>query len=160
MTALLVKITELVTDSRHWHVSGLVGVIFCKLFFFGSLVSLLVSAQSLVWIAIDRFVAVVFPLKLGLISSKIRAIATVSTWLCAGVFSYPVIISSKLLVRGNDTICSETNLESFFYYPPKTPYLFIWAQATVLILAPLLVMTILYTKLPIKPSSTTQKSCG
>ena len=59
-----VKITELVTDSFHWRVSGIFGSICCKLFFFASLVSLHVSTQSLVWTAIDRFVAVVFPMKL------------------------------------------------------------------------------------------------
>ena len=120
MNVLPVKITELVTDSRHWHVSGMMGVIFCKLFFYASLVSLLVSAQSLVWIAIDRFVAVVFPMKLGLISSKTRTIAIVSTWICAGFFSCPVIVSSKLLVSGNDIFCSETNWELFLTNLPKT----------------------------------------
>ena len=93
------------TDSFHWRVSGIFGSICCKLFFFASLVSLHVSTQSLVWIAIDRFVAVAFPMKLGLISSKIRTIAIVSSWICAGVFSFPVLISSKLVVRGNDTVC-------------------------------------------------------
>jgi len=154
MNVLPVKITELVTDSRHWHVRGLIGVIFCKLVFFASLVSLLVSAQSLVWISIDRFVAVVFPLKLGLISSKTRTIAIVSTWICAGFFSCPVTIYSKLLVRGNDTFCSETNLESFLTNLQKTQkvnetYMFIWVQVTVVVPAPLLVMTILHTVIAI-----------
>ena len=69
---LPVQITQLVTYSGHWRVSGIFGSIFCKLFIFTSSVSLLVSAQSLVWIAVDRFVAVVFPIKLGLISSRVR----------------------------------------------------------------------------------------
>ena len=43
-----VEITRLVTDSGHWHVSGILGLICCKLFFFESFVSLFVSAQSLV----------------------------------------------------------------------------------------------------------------
>ena len=54
--------------------------------------SLLVSAQSLVWIAIDRFVAAVFPMKLGLISSKIQTIAIVSTWICAGFANFQSLI--------------------------------------------------------------------
>ena len=91
-----VQITQLVTESLHWHVSGMLGSIFCKLFYFASSVSLLVSAQSLVWIAIDRFVAVVFPIKLGLISSKIRTIAIVSTWILAGVFYSPLLITLEL----------------------------------------------------------------
>ena len=38
-----VHITALVTNSGHWHVSGTLGSIFCKLFYFGSSASLLVS---------------------------------------------------------------------------------------------------------------------
>ena len=58
--------------------------------------------------------------------------------------------SSKLVVHGNDTVCAETKLESFLNNPQKTQkvneaYKFIWVQVTLLILAPLLVITILYT---------------
>ena len=60
MVLLPVEITQLVTDSLHWHVIGIVGSILCKFFHFASSMSLFVSVQSLVWIAIDRFVAVVF----------------------------------------------------------------------------------------------------
>ena len=87
LIVLPVKVTEWVTESLHWHVDGMLGSIFCKLFYFASSVSLLVSAQSLVWIAIDRIVTVVFPIKLGLITSKIRSIAIVSTWVASSVFS-------------------------------------------------------------------------
>ena len=146
LIVLPVKIATVVTDSRHWHVSGILGSIFCKFFFFISSASLFVSAQSLVWIAIDRFVAVVFPMKLGLISSKIRTIGIISTWIWAGVFSYPVLKSSKLFVREDDTFCTETNLASFLNNQKvNEAYKFIWVQVTLLILAPLLVMTILYT---------------
>jgi len=109
LVVLPVKITESVTDSLHWHVGGILGSIFCKLFFFASSVSLLVSAQSLVWIAIDRFVAVVFPIKLGLISSKIRTTAIVSTWVLAGVFYFPLLITRELVELGNNASCRIIN---------------------------------------------------
>jgi len=108
---LPVKISELVTHSRHWFGSGISGSISCKFFLFASLVSLLVSAQSLVWIAIDRFVAVVFPMKLGPISSKIRAIAIISTWLCASFVNIPSLIYSKVVERGRAKTCTETSME-------------------------------------------------
>ena len=76
--------------------------------------SLLVSVQSLVWIAIDRFVAVVFPIKLGLISSKIRTIAIVSTWDLEGVFYFPSLVSSGLAQYGNTTFCSLAKEQSIF----------------------------------------------
>ena len=110
------EITRFVTDSLHWHVSGIFGLICCKLFYFASLVSLHVSNQSLVWIAIDRFVAVVFPMKLGLISDKTRSIGIFSTWMCAGFFSSPLLITSNLVARGNNTFCVETNMESYLLF--------------------------------------------
>ena len=67
--------------------------------------SLFVSVQSLVWIAIDRFVAVVFSIKLGLISSKIRTIALVSTWNLTGVVYFPSLVISGLVQRGNNAFC-------------------------------------------------------
>ena len=96
------------------HVSGTLGSIFCKLFYFGSSASLLVFVQSLLWIAIDRFVAVVFPVKIGLISSKIRTIDTVSTWVLAGVFYFPLLVIHELVEGGNDTFCSLLNTRSIF----------------------------------------------
>jgi len=77
-------------------------------------VSLFVSVQSLAWITIDRFVAVVFPLKLGLISRKIRTLAIVSTWILAGAFYVPWLLSSGLAEYGNITFCSLVNIQSIF----------------------------------------------
>jgi len=47
-------------------IAGIEGAIFCKLKNFLQRVSLAVSVGSLVWIAIDRFVAVVLPIKVHL----------------------------------------------------------------------------------------------
>ena len=58
--------------------------------------------------AIDRFVAVVFPIKLGLISPKTRTAAIVSTWMFAGLFNSP----SLIIVVVHDNIkafCSNTS---------------------------------------------------
>jgi len=94
-----VNIATLVTDSWQWRVSGILGSWFCKLFYFSSSVTIHVSVQSLMWIAIDRFVAVVFPIKLGLISPKIRTTAIVSTWIFAGLFDSPSLIISDVVVQ-------------------------------------------------------------
>jgi len=145
---LPVRMTELVTDSEHWRVSGILGSIFCKLSYFASLVSLLVSTQSLVWIAIDRFVAVVYPMKLGLISAKIRTIAIVSTWIFASLVNFPSLTSSKLVVRDNDTACVETNMESFLF-DDKDNEKYLWLQFSLFIITPVVVTTFLYTAIAI-----------
>ena len=103
-----VFITGLLTDSWHWRVHGILGLIFCKLYYFVGRVSLLVSAQSLVWIAIDRFMAIVFPIKLGLITNKIRTRAIVSTWIFAVLLNSPSLIISRLIQNGSYTTCHDT----------------------------------------------------
>ena len=141
---LPVQITQLATDSGHWHISGILGSIFCKLFYFASSVSLLVSAQSLVWIAIDRFVAVVFPIKRGLISTKIRTIAIISTWIFAGVLNFPWLLTWKLFERGNNTACEMIYTEHVL--PNKEALAaYNWLYATLVSIAPLFVITVLYS---------------
>lgn len=62
-------LTEINTASN-WLINGALGQALCKLSVFAADVSTLVSVQSLVLLAVDRFVAVVFPLRFLLISSK------------------------------------------------------------------------------------------
>ena len=142
------QINQMVSDSWHWHVSGILGMILCKLYIFTISVSLLVSVQSLVWIAIDRFVAVVFPIKLGLISSKIRTIAIVSTWVLAGVFYFPSLITFELNKFDNNTFCSQVNIKSIF--PNKEAGEgYHWLHLTIRYFAPLFLMTVLYSAIAI-----------
>ena len=108
------QIAGFVSVSWHWRFSGILGSIFCKLYLFVVEVSLFVSAQSLVWIAIDRFVAVAFPIKRGLIFTKIRTIAIVSTWIFGGIFYFPMLITWGLVERGNNKFCGSGNLKSTF----------------------------------------------
>ena len=141
-------INQMVTDSWHWQVSGIIGLILCKLYIFTTAVSLLVSVQSLVWIAIDRFVAVVFPIKLGLISSKIRTIAIVSTWVLAGVFYFPLLITRELVELGNNTYCSQVDLKSIFL-TEEAGEGYNWLHLTIRYFAPLFLMTVLYSAVAI-----------
>ena len=100
------------------------------------------------WIAIDRFVAVVFPLKLGLISNKIRTTAIVSTWVLAGVFYFPSLITWDIVELGNKTYCSPVNTKSTF--PSKEGgAAYYWLHVTIRLLAPLLVISVLYTAIAI-----------
>ena len=148
LALLPAEITKLVTDSAHWRIGGISESIFCKLIYLASQASVLISVQSLVWIAIDRFVAVVFPMKLRLISSKIRTIAIVSTWICASLVKLPSLISSNLIVRGNDTACAETNMESFL--SNNNAYgTYLLLQFCLFIIVPLVVITVLYTAIAI-----------
>ncbi|XP_020612190.1 tachykinin-like peptides receptor 86C [Orbicella faveolata] len=141
-----VYIIGLATESWHWRVSGILGSIFCKLFHFSSGVTLHVSAQSLVWIAIDRFVAVVFPIKLGLISPKIRTTAIVSTWIFAGLFNSPSLIMADVVVHDNkNAFCTNTLTGD----NPDVSAAISFAPFALLFIAPLVVITVLYTAIAI-----------
>ena len=74
-------IQKLHTDS--WLIGGLLGQALCKLVSFLKDVSVLVSIQSLVLIAVDRFGAVVFPLHSPLIRSKMCSFIIIATWIVA-----------------------------------------------------------------------------
>ena len=148
LVVIPVNITALVTNSGHWHVSGTLGSMFCKLLYFGGSASVLVSVQSLVWIAIDRFVAVVFPIKIGLISSKTRTVAIVSTWVIAGIFYFPWLVIFGLAEHGKNAFCGLVNQQSIFSSKEASEVYF-WLHVTIRFLAPLLLMTVLYAAIMI-----------
>ena len=143
-----VQIIQLSTGSFDWHVSGILGSIFCKLYTFARSVSISVSVQSLVWIAIDRFVAVVFPIKLGLIKGSIRTKAIISTWVFAGVFYFPLLVTSGLAESGNNTFCASVSKKTTFLNKGSFEA-YNWLHLTIRIFAPLFLITILYTAIAI-----------
>ena len=62
--------------------SSLAGVV-CKLCYFLSDTSFVVSIMSLLMISMDRLIAVVFPLQIKLISKKVRFICILTSWVVA-----------------------------------------------------------------------------
>ena len=76
-----------------WLISGPVDQVLCKLRFFLSAVSSIVSVQSLVLIAVDRFGAVVFPLRSPLIRSKLCPFFILATWIIAVAVSSPYLFA-------------------------------------------------------------------
>ena len=72
-------LSYLYANSR-WLISGPLGHALCKLVPFLSDVSTGVSVQCLVLIAVDRFGAVLFPLRSPLISSKLCLFFILTTW--------------------------------------------------------------------------------
>jgi len=90
---------------------------------------------------------VVFPIKLGLISSKIRTIAIVSTWILACAFYFPSLVSSGLAEHGNNTFCSLVKQPVFSNKGDFQGY--DWLHVTICFLAPLSLITVLYSAITI-----------
>ena len=83
-------------DSQ-WFISGPLGQALCKLVSFLTDVSSFVSIQSLILIAVDRFGAVVFPLRSPLISSKLCPFFILTTWIFALAVYSPYLVAFKLV---------------------------------------------------------------
>ena len=143
-------LTDLYVDS--WLISGPVGQALCKLLPFLVDVSGTVSVQSLVLIAVDRFGAVVFPLRSPLISSKVCPFFILATWIIAVAVHCPELIAIKLVEHPGGLVCvwqwNEAFGESFLSFEN-----FVVAMFVVFRYIPLVLIAILYLTITLKIKS-------
>ena len=76
---------------------GPLGQAFCKLVAFFGEVSIAVSIQNLILIAVDRFGAVVFPLRSPLIRSKLCPFFILATWIVAVAVNSPYLFAIEIV---------------------------------------------------------------
>lgn len=110
-------LTGLFVDS--WLISGSLGQATCKLLSFLQGISPTVSIQSLVPIAVDRFVAVVFPLSYRVNSSKVCLSLIIASWIVVIAIQLLYTLPFKL-VKYPDRIVNRplwTGLWSVFQKP-------------------------------------------
>ena len=139
LTAIPFDIIEIASNSLHWPIGGTRGLIMCELKWYVQAVSITVSIESLVCIAVDRFVAVVFPMKLHLFSSRSRACAIASSWILAFLINSFHFYGFELVKQNEETICSNFHNVSFSYVTFAKVY-------TILLqIVPMIAMTILYS---------------
>ena len=80
----------------------------CKLGIYSRAVSYAVSILSLVLIAVDRFIAIVFPLKAHTITTRMRAVFLLLTWVLP-LFSFiPYFVYSEIVQVERQTFCRNT----------------------------------------------------
>ena len=91
--------------NRSWIIGGQFGQAFCKLISFLPTVSSFVSIQNLILIAVDRFGAVVFPLRSPLIRSKLCPFFILATWVVAVAVSSPFFFAAKLVENSGRMQC-------------------------------------------------------
>ena len=130
-----------------WLIGGTLGQALCKLHPFLSSISSLVSIQSLVLITVDRFVAVVVPLRSPLISRKLCLFFIVATWIVAMAFHSPYLVAFKLVEYPERLMCERLWKEAFGgnTYPN-----YLLAGAIVFLYTPFVVLVILYSIIMIK----------
>ena len=96
-----------------WLIGSTLGEALCKMHSFLAGVSMLVSVQSLVLLIVDRFRAVVLPLRLRLISRKLCLYLIVGTWILAVAFESPYLFAYRLVEDPEGMQCVRQWEEAF-----------------------------------------------
>ena len=130
-------------------IDGQLGQALCKLVpFFGN-VSIVVSTQNLILIAVDRFGAVVFPLRSPLIRSKLCPFFILATWIVAVAVNSPYLFSNELVESPERNWCvtkwKKVFGESSSYASFQLAYYILFTYIPVLLLA--ILYSIIFIKL-------------
>ena len=140
------NLSHLHTNS--WLIGGQLGQALCKLLpFFGS-VSFVVSIQNLILIAVDRFGAVVFPLRSPLIRSKLCPFFILATWIVAVAVKSPHLFIYELVEFPEETRCVSRWKKAFG--EPSSFASFALAFSILFTYIPVLLLVILYSIIVIK----------
>ena len=130
-----------------WLIGGTLGQALCKTHVFLADVSTLVSIQSLVLITVNRFVAVVVPLRSPLITGKLCPFFIAVTWIVAVAVHWPYLVAYKLVEYPERRICKGLWKEVFGgnTYPN-----YLLAGVIVFFYTPFVLLVILYSIIMIK----------
>ena len=140
------NLSNLLTNS--FRIGGQLGQALCKLFFFFISASFVVSIQNLILIAVDRFGAVVFPLRSPLIRSKLCPFFILATWIVAVAVKSPDLFSYELVEFPEETRCVSRWKKAFG--EPSSFASFALAFSILFTYIPVLLLVILYSIIVIK----------
>ena len=134
--------------SNSFLIGGQLGQALCKLVpFFGN-VSTVVSIQNLILIAVDRFGAMVFPLRSPLIRSKLCPFFILATWIVAIAVNSPYLFTFELVGHLEENWC-RIQWEKVFGESSSFAS-FLLAYYILFIYIPVLLLVILYSIVVIK----------
>ena len=151
MSDLVYSIFLFLRELTNLH-SGPLSQALCKVNLFLALVCVTASTQSLIMIAVDRFGAVVFPLRSPLISSKLCPFFILATWIIAMAVPTPYLLTSAKIVQNPaGPQCEYRWNEDFGESFSLNNYVI--AMFVVFIYIPIVMLTILYSIIVIKLKS-------
>ena len=125
-----------------WIIGGALGQALCKLHIFLANVSGVVSIQSLVLIAVDRFGAVVVPLRSPLVTRKLCPFFIIATWITAMAVFSPLLVANKLVKYRERLMCVRLWME---FFGGSTFANYFLAVAVVFLCIPFVLVVILYS---------------
>ena len=126
---------------------GPLGRTICLVLFQLLYISSWVSIQSLILIAMDRFVAVVFPLHSPIISSKLCPFVIMTTWIVATASSFPMLVFYYSMEFSEKLTCERIWFKRYFrekYYSHVMPLNVVFKTI------PFVVLIILYSVIVFK----------
>ena len=134
-------------DADSWLIGGPLGQILCKLPAFLAEASSLVSVQSLVLISVDRFGAVVVPLRSPLISCKLCPFFILATWIVAIAVASPNLFSYKLVENQEEVKCQNQWAKTF---GEKSFVTYLLAGVSMFFYIPMILLVAVYSIILIK----------
>ena len=126
-----------------WQVGGTAGLVFCKLTVLFHETAVAVSNFTVAAISLDRFFAVVFPLK-TFMTKRICATICVVVWLVAVSLRLPMVYSIETVIMFGTLTCF-LDLDDALGPGAETAYYYI--TLIVLFSIPLLIITVLYASI-------------
>ncbi|EDO30406.1 predicted protein, partial [Nematostella vectensis] len=133
------------TRTSFWLLQGVLGEATCKLVYFFSDASPVVSILSLIAMTVDRFCAVVFPLHAGtLITSRRRYFLIAATWVIAFFNASPLLYTMTL---DNNNLC-QLDWSPLDHFSAQKAYSS--TSSILFILLPFIILTTLYTVILVK----------
>ncbi|KAK2563068.1 hypothetical protein P5673_013402 [Acropora cervicornis] len=110
-------VSDILSSSTNWPLAAMEGLLsssnpmgastfVCKLGMYCRVFSQAISVQSLVFIAGDRFNAIVRPFKAIHVGTKHRTAVMMFTWISSLSLCSPYVVSSKIVIHGRYTFCS------------------------------------------------------
>ena len=147
---------SLIHSTNLWLIGGQFGPALCKLVHFFADVSSIVSIQNLVLITVDRFVAVVFPLRSPLIRSKLCPFFIFGTWVVAAAFISPYFYTYQLVEYAGKRWCAARRKKVFGTSSSLADYHLV--GSILFIYIPVMLLVLLYSIIIIKLK--TQKHPG
>ena len=141
------QLVQVLLGPGRFLIGGPVGKFLCMFVRFMSYISLGVSIQSLLLIAVERFFAVVYPLKAVKISPRRRTRLLIVTWVVAAVLLSPYLFFYRLKRKCNGFYCviDWTPLDTNSAHP-----IYAAVTANLYVAFPLLVIACLYAAILIK----------
>lgn len=121
-------------------IQGFLATFVCKLGMYSRAISQAVSVLSLVLIVVERFVAIVHPFHAKMLTTRLRALLLLFTWLFPLSIGFPYVWFPKIVQDGPQTFCrfSWARLELSLFYT---------AGFLIFYCVPFILIIVLYSKI-------------